>query len=65
VRRRGPTPSLDQYRETLEALRALIASPLATARRAAVARHAAVVGADFELRMGHHLGLVEETNGAG
>ena len=28
VRRRGPTPSLDQYRETLEALRALIASPL-------------------------------------
>jgi enoyl-CoA hydratase/carnithine racemase len=64
VRRRGPT-SLDQYRETLEALRALIASPLATARRAAVARHAAVVGADFELRMGHHLGLVEETNGAG
>jgi enoyl-CoA hydratase/carnithine racemase len=65
VRRRGPTPALDQYRETLEALRALIASPLATARRAAVARHAAVVGADFELRMGHHLGLVEETNGAG
>jgi enoyl-CoA hydratase/carnithine racemase len=65
VRRGGPTPSLDQYRETLEALRALIASPLATARRAAVARHAAVVGADFELRMGHHLGLVEETNGAG
>jgi hypothetical protein len=37
-------------------------SPSATTRRAAVARHAAVVGADFELRMGHHLGLIEETS---
>ena len=63
VRGRASTPSLDQYRETLEALRALIVSPSTTARRAAVARHAAEVGADFELRMGHHLGLIEETNG--
>jgi enoyl-CoA hydratase/carnithine racemase len=63
VRRRGPTPSLDQYRETLEALRALIVSSSTTARRTAVARYAAELGADFELRMGYHLGLIEETNG--
>ena len=63
VRGRAPTSSLDQYRETLEALRALIVSPSTTARRTAVIRHAAAVGADFELRMGHHLGLIEEANG--
>jgi enoyl-CoA hydratase/carnithine racemase len=62
VRGRAPSPSVDDYRETLEALRALMVSPSATTRRAAVARHAAVVGADFELRMGHHLGLIEETS---
>jgi enoyl-CoA hydratase/carnithine racemase len=65
VRKRAPTASVDQYRETLEALRALMISPSTTARRAAVARHAAGVGADFELRMGHHLGLIEETIEAG
>jgi hypothetical protein len=43
---------------------ALIVSPLATARRAAVAWYAVEVGADLELRMGHHLGLLEETNEA-
>jgi enoyl-CoA hydratase/carnithine racemase len=62
VRGRAPTSSLDQYRETLEALRALIVSPSTTVRRTAVIRHAAAVGADFELRMGHHLGLIEEAN---
>jgi hypothetical protein len=51
---------VDEYRETLEALRRLIVSPSSAARRAAVARHAAEVGADFELRMGHHLGIVGE-----
>jgi len=65
VRGRGPTPTVDQYRETLEALRALIVSPATTARRAAVARHAKAVGKEFELRMGHHLGLIEKTIGAG
>ncbi len=59
VRERVSTPSVDDYRETLEKLRTLIVSPSATARRTAVARHAAVAGADFELRMGHHLGLIE------
>jgi enoyl-CoA hydratase/carnithine racemase len=65
VRARSSTPSVDDYRETLEELRALIVSPSTTARRTAVTRHAAAVGADFELRMGHHLGLIGETNGAG
>jgi enoyl-CoA hydratase/carnithine racemase len=64
VRRRAPTASVDDYRETLEALRALIASPSTTARRVAVARHAAAAAADFELRMGHHLGSIEETTEA-
>jgi enoyl-CoA hydratase/carnithine racemase len=59
VRGRGPTSSVDDYRETLEALRMLIVSPATGARRGAVAEYAAQVGADFELRMGHHLGLVE------
>ena len=63
VRGRASPPSPDQYRETLEALRALIISSSTTARRTAVARYAAEVGGDFELRMGHHLGLIEETNG--
>jgi enoyl-CoA hydratase/carnithine racemase len=63
VRGRAPTPSADDYRETLEALRGLIVSPSTAARRAAVARHAAAVGADFELRMGHHLGLIGDTTG--
>jgi enoyl-CoA hydratase/carnithine racemase len=61
VRERASTPSVDDYCETLEALRGLIVLPSTTARRAAVARHAAGVGADFEWRMGHHLGLIEET----
>jgi enoyl-CoA hydratase/carnithine racemase len=60
VRGRVPTPSVDDYHETLEALRGLIVAPSTRARRAAVARHVAEVGADFELRMGHHLGLIEE-----
>jgi len=60
VHGRVPMPSVDDYRETLAALRVLIASPSTTARRAAVTRHAAEVGADFELDMGRHLGLVEE-----
>ena len=63
VRGRASPPSPDQYRETLEALRALIISSSTTARRTAVARYAAEVGGDFDLRMGHHLGLIEETNG--
>jgi enoyl-CoA hydratase/carnithine racemase len=62
VRDRARIPSVDDYRETLEALRALIVSPSTGARRAAVAQYAAQVGADFELRMGHHLGLVENSS---
>jgi hypothetical protein len=50
---------VDDYRETLDALRELIVSRSTGARRAAVAQHAASVGQDFELRMGHHLGAVE------
>jgi len=61
VRRHAPT-SLGEYRETLESLRKLIASPSTAARRAALARHAAAVGKDFELRTGHHLGLVGAKN---
>jgi enoyl-CoA hydratase/carnithine racemase len=60
VRGRASKPSVGDYRETLEALRALIVSPSTTARRAAVARHAATAAADFELRMGYHLGLIQE-----
>jgi enoyl-CoA hydratase/carnithine racemase len=56
---RRQTPSMEDYRETLGALRELIFSPTTGARRAAVAQHAANVGPDFELRMGHHLGAVE------
>ena len=57
VRRHAPA-SLDEYRETLAALRTLIGSPSTAARRTALAKHAASVGKDFELRMGHHLGQV-------
>ena len=57
VNRPGPT-SVDAYRETLAALRERIASPATAARRAALVQHAQKVGADFELRMGHHLGEV-------
>ena len=60
VRGRGPVPSVGEYRETLEALRTLIASPSATDRRGAVARRAAATGADFELRMGYYLGVIQE-----
>ena len=59
VRGRAPTTSVDDYRQTLEVMRTLITSPSTQARRAAVGRHATAVGADFELRMGHHLGAVE------
>jgi enoyl-CoA hydratase/carnithine racemase len=65
VRGRGSAPSVEDYRETLEALRTLITSPSATDRRAAVARRAAATGADFELRMGHYLGLIDEIIEAG
>jgi enoyl-CoA hydratase/carnithine racemase len=57
--RRHAGASVDDYRETLAALRALIVSPSTGARRAAVAQHAAGAGPDFELRMGHHLGAVD------
>ncbi|MEY2524557.1 MAG: hypothetical protein QOJ66_3122 [Ilumatobacteraceae bacterium] len=57
--RRHVGASVDDYRETLGVLRELIVSPSTGARRAAVVQHAAGAGADFELRMGHHLGAVE------
>ena len=57
--RRHAGASVDDYRETLDGLRELILSPSTGARRAAVAQHAAAVGQDFELRIGHHLGAVE------
>jgi enoyl-CoA hydratase/carnithine racemase len=57
--RRHAGASVDDYRETLAALRELIVSPSTGARRVAVAQHAAAVGQDFELRVGHHLGAVE------
>ena len=60
--RRHAQASLDDYRETLESLRKLITSPSTATRRAALAKHAAAVGKDFELRMGHHLGLVGAQN---
>jgi enoyl-CoA hydratase/carnithine racemase len=62
--RRHASASADDYRETLGALRELIVSPSTGARRAAVAQHAASVGHDFELRMGHHLGAVEAASPA-
>lgn len=57
VRRHGGVQLAD-LKETLEALRGLITSPTTGARRAALAKHAVSVGADFELNMGRHLGLV-------
>jgi enoyl-CoA hydratase/carnithine racemase len=57
VRRHAPPP-MEDYRETLDSLRKLITSPATAVRRAALAKHAAAVGKDFELRMGHHLGVV-------
>ena len=57
---RGRSASVDDYRDTLKALRTLIVSPATGARRGAVAEYAAQIGADFELRMGHHLGLVDK-----
>jgi enoyl-CoA hydratase/carnithine racemase len=62
--RRHAGASVDDYRETLAALRELIVSPSTGARRAAVAQHAAAAGQDFELRMGHHLGAVEPATSA-
>jgi len=56
--RRHASSSLAQYRETLDCVRGLISSPSSRTRRTALAKHAASVGQDFELRMGHHLGLV-------
>jgi hypothetical protein len=61
VRGRAFRPTLDDYREALEDLRALVVLSSTNARRSSVARHAAAVGSDFELRMGHHLGLVAES----
>jgi enoyl-CoA hydratase/carnithine racemase len=57
VRERVPAPPTDQYRETLDAVSTLLAAPSAAARRDAVARQAAAAGPDFELQMGHYLGL--------
>jgi enoyl-CoA hydratase/carnithine racemase len=59
IRGRSPAASIDAYRETLAELRGFVNSPTTHARRAAVVRHATAVGGDFELRMGHHLGLIE------
>jgi enoyl-CoA hydratase/carnithine racemase len=56
--RRHAGASVEDYRETLDALRELVVSPSTGARRAAVAQHAGEVGQDFELRMGQHLGAV-------
>jgi enoyl-CoA hydratase/carnithine racemase len=49
---------VDDYRETLDALRELIVSPTTAARQRAIAQCAASVGPDFELHMGHHLGQI-------
>ena len=38
----------------------LLVSPSAAARRTALIRYAAAAGPDFELRMGHHLGLIPQ-----
>ena len=58
VRERVPAPPADQYRETLDVVSTLLASPSAAARRDAVARQAAAAGPDFELQMGHYLGSI-------
>jgi len=58
VRERVPAPSADQYRETLDVVNTLLASPSADARQDAVSRYAAAAGPDFELQMGHYLGLI-------
>jgi enoyl-CoA hydratase/carnithine racemase len=56
--RRDASVSLAQLRETLDAVRALLGSPSSRTRRTALAKYAATVGQDFELRMGHYLGSV-------
>jgi enoyl-CoA hydratase/carnithine racemase len=55
--RHAPAPN--DFRETLIAVRDLMVSPSTGRRRAAVAAHARAVGQDFELRMGHHVGLID------
>jgi enoyl-CoA hydratase/carnithine racemase len=57
VRRALPI-SLDEYRETLGALRKLIVSPATINRRSELAKQVAALAGDFELRMGHYLGQV-------
>lgn len=52
--RRHATPAED-YRETLQALRGLFATPSTNDRRRDLARRAQAAGPDFELRLGYHL----------
>jgi enoyl-CoA hydratase/carnithine racemase len=58
VRRHSPAAGVDDYRETLQALRTQLTRPASAARREKVREQALRAGADFEFHMGHHLGLV-------
>ena len=58
VGRHWPAAGVEDYRETLQALRTQLTSPASAARREKVQEQALKAGADFEFRMGHHLGLV-------
>jgi enoyl-CoA hydratase/carnithine racemase len=57
IRSQVAMPSTEQYLETLGAVRGLLGSSTFQSRRQAVAQRAQEVGAEFELRMGHHLDL--------
>jgi hypothetical protein len=48
----------EDYEETLQLLRKQLLRPAAAERVQKVREHAAAVGADFELRLGYHLGAV-------
>jgi len=63
VHARAPVPPIDAFRETLDVLRGFASSTTTHDRRAAVVRYASEAGGDFELRMGHHLGLVGSLGG--
>jgi enoyl-CoA hydratase/carnithine racemase len=57
VRRHTPVAGVSEYRETLQAVRGLLALPSTLARLGAVRKRAAAIGKDFEMSLGDHLDL--------
>lgn len=62
--RRHSHNSVEDYRGTLQLLRPLLTRPASGVRREAVKQYALSVGPDFELSMGHHLGLIGRAPGS-